>query len=602
LRQVLLDIRETLTSCGCPALVAARQDVELINDAIEVDLNSALNEIAGGRAPEILLKQARAGETLLFGYDDISPIFQEWVFATRAQAQERLVRGLEQGYGNDALPRRERRRLAEAALMIEPLHEAACRTVMRLAAEDGEIGAALHAYDHLYEALGEDLDMEPSAPTRELVAEIKLGRLDQTPIGDVGRSAGEGSGVRWIPGRTASSFRPSIAVLPFIERGAQTGDNFLGDAIAEDTIAALASLPDILVISRNSTLKYRDTPLDISAIRRELMVRYVCSGTVRHSDNRIRVFAELADTETLVVIGTASFEGDSRDLFALQDLLSERILQTIAPHIRRAELQRARSKRTENLDAYDSMLRGLDLLYRLSRTEFEQARQMFERSIDLDDDYAAPYAFLALWHSINVNQGWSTDRQDDLVKVDRFASAALLRDPNDPHALSLSGHLRALLFREFEAAFDRFDRALRFTPNSAFAWSRSSPAFSYSGNPIEGRRRAEEALRLSPIDPHVFFTYSALALAGYTEGDYHSAVEWGRRSAVENPNWTGNLRLLTASLAADGRIDEAREVGDTIRRLEPNFRVRRFCDAYAFSEEARRTQLAEHLLLAGLPE
>jgi DNA-binding SARP family transcriptional activator/TolB-like protein len=606
LRQVLLDLREALSSCGCQAVVTGRQDVELVSNEIDLDLTRILRDIAAGRAPEVLLIQPRAGETILFGYDDVSPLFQEWLVATRVRVQERLVRGLEQGYANEALPRRERRLLAEAVLMIDPLHEAACRMVMLLAAEDGEIGSALRAYDNLYKALGDELDMEPSGPTRELVAEIKLGHFDRLETrpgpGDNARMSGSGSDPQRNPGGTALGFRPSIAVLPFLERSAQGGDGFIGDAIAEDIIAALASLPDVLVISRNSTLRYRHAPADIPLIGRELGVRYVCSGTVRRSENRLRVFAELADAETLAIIGTASFEGDTGDLFVLENRLTERILQTIAPHIHRAELLRARSKRTENLDAYESMLRGLDLLYRLSQSEFEQARQLFERSISLDDNYAAPYAFLALWHTLRVTQGWSSEPQADRVKADEFASAALLRDPNDPHALSLSGHVRALLFREFDAAFDLFDRALRATPNSVFAWARSSPAFSYSGNAAEGRRRAEEALRLSPLDPHVFFTYSALALADYVEGDYERAIEWGRRSAAENPIWTGNLRLLTASLAAAGRIAEARHVGNTIRRLEPNFRVRQFCDTYAFGEEARRTLLAAHLLLAGLSE
>ena len=396
--------------------------------------------------------------------------------------------------------------------------------------------------------------------------------------------------------------RPSIAVLPFLEYGAEAAGSLLGDGIAEDVVAALASLPDLFVISRNSTLKYREAPPNIQTIRRELGVRYVCSGTARRHDNRLRVSAELSDTETLAVIATDRFEGDTSDLFALQDRLTERILQTIAPHIRRAEVRRARNKRTENLDAYEYMLRGLDLLYRLTQSEFEQARRMFDLSISLDDSYAAPYAFTALWHSIRMNQGWSSDRAADLAKVDEFASAALVRDPNDPWALALSGHLRALLFRHFDAAFDLFDRALRANPNSAFAWSRSSPAFSYIGNPVEGRRRAEEALRLSPLDPHVFFTHSALALAAYTQEDYENAIVWGRRSSAENPKWTGNLRLLAASLAAAERIDEARRIGDTIARMEPGFRVREFCESYAYREESLRARLAQHLLAAGLPE
>src|SRR5205823_1169847 len=129
-----------------------------------------------------------------------------------------------------------------------------------------------------------------------------------------------------------------------------------------------------------------------------------------------------------------------------------------------------------------------------------------------------------------------------------------------------------------------------------------SPTFSYVGNSLEARRRAEEALRLSPFDPFVFFTHCALGLAAYTEGDYSTAIAWGRRSYAENPNYTANLRFLTASLAAAQRIDEARQIGDSITRMEPGFRVGEFCERYAYSDPSLRTRLAQHLVAAGLPE
>lgn len=396
--------------------------------------------------------------------------------------------------------------------------------------------------------------------------------------------------------------RPSIAVLPFVEYGPSAADSFIGDGIVEDVVAALASLPDLFVISRNSTLRYRETPPNINAIGRELGVRYVFSGTIRRRENRLRISAELADTESLAVIATDRLEGETTELFALQDQLTERVLQRIAPHIHEAELRRMRTKRTDSLDAYDYMLRGLDLLYRLEQAEFEQSRQMFQLSISLDEHYAAPYAFTALWHSIRIGQGWSQDRPADLAMVDEFASAALRRNPNDVWALALSGHLRALLFRDFDGAFALFDRALRASPNSAFAWSRSSPAFSYVGDAAEARRRAEEALRLSPFDPQVFFTHCALGLAAYTEGDYENAIVWGRRSFAENPSYTANLRFLTASLAAGGRAAEARQIGENLSRLEPHFRVRKFLETYAYKDERFKTRIGQHLLSSGLPE
>jgi TolB-like protein len=396
--------------------------------------------------------------------------------------------------------------------------------------------------------------------------------------------------------------RPSIAVLPFVEYGVKPGDSFIGEGISEDVVAALASLPDLFVISRSSTLKYRDAPVNIETVGRELGVRYVLSGSVRRRDDRLRVLAELADTESLEVIVTDRIEGPASDLFELQDRLTQRVLQTIAPHIRGAEVRRARSKRTDNLDAYDYFLRGLDLLYRLDSDQFEQARRMFELSISLDENYAAPHAFTALWHSIRFQQGWSPDKSKDLKSVDEFASAALLRDQNDVWALSLSGHLRAFLFRDFDVAFALFDRALRASPNSAFAWARSSPAFNYIGETAEARRRAEEALRLSPFDPHIFFTHCTLGIAAYIESDYETAIAWGRRSYAENPIYTANLRFLTASLAANGQLEEARRIGATLRSVEPHFQVRRFVETYALQDKNFTSRLSKNLLLAGLPE
>ena len=389
-------------------------------------------------------------------------------------------------------------------------------------------------------------------------------------------------------------------MLPFIEYGAEAEDRLIGDSISEEAIAALASLPDLFVISRNSTLRYREHQPNVQAVGRELGVRYICSGAVRRSGNRLRVSAEVADVESRAVIATDRFEGDAGDLFALQDRLTERVLQTIAPHIRDAELRRIRNKRTDSLDAYEYMLRGLDLLYRLDLGGFEQARTMFERSISLDEEYAAPYAFTALWHSIRVQQGWSPDEGKDLKSADEFAAAALLRDQNDVWALSLSGHLRAFLFRDFDAAFALFDRALRVSPNSAFAWARSSPAFNYIGESAEARRRAEEALRLSPFDPHIFFTHCTLAIAAYIDGDYKTAVTWGRRSYAGNPTYTANLRFLAAGLAAAGLLEDARRMGERLRRLDPHFRVRNFLRTYALQDKKFKARLGEHLLSAGL--
>jgi adenylate cyclase len=402
---------------------------------------------------------------------------------------------------------------------------------------------------------------------------------------------------RWL--RTS---RPSIAVLPFAEQGVPVEQTYFGDGIVEDIIGALASLQDVFVISRNSTLKYRDRSPDLPVIGNELGVRYILSGRILRSNDRIRISAELADAQTLGVLWTDRVNGDVAELFAVQDRLTERVIQTIAPNIYGAEVRRVARTRTENFDAYDYMLRGLDLIYRLTPEEFNQAQAMFQNSMELDDSYATPYALTALWHSIRVNQGWSSDQKQDFAAVDQFASAALERDPLNVWALSLSGHLRALLFRDFEGAISLFDRAIYASPNSAFAWARSSPTFCYLGDGAEAQRRAEEAIRLSPFDPQIFFTHTALGHAAYVQGNYENAVVWGRQAHAENPRYTANLRLFVASLAASGAVQEARQIGRVLLQLDPDFHVRKFSENYAYRDPDRRAKLAQHLLLAGLPE
>ena len=396
--------------------------------------------------------------------------------------------------------------------------------------------------------------------------------------------------------------RPSIAVLPFSGPGYPEAEQYFGDGIVDDIIAALASLPDLFVISRTSTSRFRERPLDVKAVGRDLGVRYVLSGNVRRAGERLRIGAELSDTETQKVLWTDRIEGRTDDLFELQDRLSEKTITTIAPSVREAEVRRALRKRPENLDAYDFTLRGLDLLYRLRRSEFDRANEMFERAMAADPSYAAPYALSATWHSIRVMQGWSDDPAADFAAVHRFGEAALERDPYDARALALCGHLRALLFRDYDGAIALFDRALAGSPNSAVAWVRSSPTYSYLGDGAESKRRAAIALRLSPFDPQLFYTHTALALACYTAGDFDEASVWGRKAMSQNRNFTANLRFLAASLAAAGRIAEAREIGVALLAVEPGFRVRAFCEGYAYKDAARRAALAGHLRLAQLPE
>jgi adenylate cyclase len=459
-------------------------------------------------------------------------------------------------------------------------------------ADAGGICISGVAYDHIADKLDLQWDSLGKVELRNLPSPVRVYRLRQNAP-----RAGP------IPERSAfgTGHRPSIAVLPFREIGIGDAQGYFGDGIAEHVVVALASLPDLFVVSRSSTTRFRDSHTDVRAVGQELGVRYVLSGSVRRMGERLRIMAELADSETQTVLWTDSIDGHASDVFDLQDRVSERALTTIAPYLRDEEMRRVFQKRPESLDAYEFTLRGLDLLYRLHREEFERAREMFARSIALEPRYATPYALNALWYSIRIEQGWSVNVGEDRAAVMRWAEMALERDPFDARALALCGHLRAFQLRDYEGALALFDRALASSPNSSFAWVRSSPTYSYLGDGGEALRRAQQGLKLSPLDPQLFFTHGVLGLASYTLGNFEEAVAWGRQSMLANPRFTANLRILAAGCVAAGRHDEAREVVARLLEADPGFRVTPFCERYAFRDRDRLNALAAHLRAAGLP-
>jgi adenylate cyclase len=448
------------------------------------------------------------------------------------------------------------------------------------------------------------------------VMDLISGRLSE-PIEDLGplklrnisrpvQAYAVGTGKRSATAPTLDSFarrRPSIAVLPFIDsEGVDPARSWFSDGLVEDIIAALACLPELIVISHASVLRYRGRVPDPAEVRRELDVRYMLTGSVRRAGTKVRLAAELCDCESGTAIWSDRLAGEAADLFDLQDELSARVVATIAPQVQESELRRVLRKRPESLDAYECVLRGLDLLYRFEDGQFEQALPLFERAIALDPTYATAYALAATCYGERFYQGESPDPQRDNREAERLSQLALTLDRFDPLALSLVGHIRSWLFRDYDHAIELFDRALAANPSSAIAWLRSSATFSYIGETREARRRVDIGLRLSPYDCHVFFSYGLVGLASYAAGDWVDAAIWGRRSRTANPRFVGNLRFLAASLAASGQSEEAREVGQVLLRLNPTFRARAFAEGHAFKDPNQRQQFGEHLVMAGLPE
>ena len=394
---------------------------------------------------------------------------------------------------------------------------------------------------------------------------------------------------------------PGIAVLPFRTTGVDPDDLYFGEGMVDDIILALSNIRGLMVIARTSALAYRSGSTDRQQIGQDLGVRYVLNGSVRRSASDIRITSELIDIQKNSLIWVDRYSGAPHELFDLQDRIATRIVWSIAPQIREAELKRAIRKRPENMNAYDLVLQAINLLYRMNFADFSRAGELLRMAIAADDGYALAYVYAALWQVHRIAQGWTYDFEADAIEATRLATAAVKRDPADGFALAVEGHVRAMLFREFDVAKEIFERAVSAAPGNAMAWALSSGVYSYTGDGRAALERAQRGLRLSPVDTQAYFYLSFLAMAHYVNNNYDEAIIWCRKGLGANPRLCANLRGLAVSLAALDRVEEARQVGRILLDVQPYFRLSNYARACPFNDDLRTTFL-DRLRIAGLPE
>jgi len=597
LRQTLFELREALEKRGCDALAAGRDEVGLAPGAFALDLDRALNAIGAGELPDLLRSQPGCIDQMLAGYEDLSPLFAEWLQGRRRTALAQVLHALEAAYGDAAHPRAVRRQMAEAALRLDPTHEAACRVAMRLAAEDGELGVALRHYGALYEHLGSELDMEPSAATQALAVEIKQGLVEgqaETAWRAPAAARAAAAGSAW------SDDVPRVAVLPFRAIGADPVPRWFAEGMVEEVICSLAAMREPVVIAGRRP-EDAEAGIDAPAAGAALGARYVVSGTVRRAGEALRLNVQLTAVEGGTVVWARAFDATDAGLFAAQDAIAASVANTLAPRVQEIELGEAARRPPGAIGAYHLVLQARHLMAALEERSFEQAGALLRRAIAMDGRYAMAHATQAAWLSLWVGQRWSKDVAGDTAAMETAVARAIAADPQNARALSLLGHNRTTRHRRYDEALRLLSRALDLAPNDATAWLQSSPTYAYLGDGAEAVRRAERALSLAPDDPFLFRTFHFLAIAHYVAGDFATAVEHGRRSLALNPRYLSNLRVTAASLAAQGEVEAARMLARDALAQQPGYRVRASLAQHPFSDLGRRETYERQLLLAGFP-
>ncbi|SEE27755.1 adenylate cyclase [Rhizobiales bacterium GAS191] len=397
--------------------------------------------------------------------------------------------------------------------------------------------------------------------------------------------------------------KPSLAVLPFHNLSGDSDQEYFADGMVEEIITALSRFRQLFVIARNSSFTYKGRAVDVKQIGRELGVRYVLEGSVRKSGNRVRIIGQLIDASTGAHLWADRFDGELDDVFELQDQMTASVVGAITPRLEQAEIERARIKPTENLNAYDLYLRALPHYYAFTRTGNDEALGLLRRAIKLDPDYAVAKAFAAYCILQRANQGYTESQsQTEIDESIRLAREALDAGRDDPRVLPLAGTVLAVLAQDWETAIIALDRALSLNSNSAQVWRMSGWVRVSAGDLRTGAEHLSHAIHLSPRDPDITRALTGLGLANMMAGDYDEALKFGRQALQEMPRNVIAHRVVAASLALLGRTEEARKAMRALLAVAPNSTMSYMRKYIPYRDAEFVERYLRGLREAGLPE
>lgn len=394
--------------------------------------------------------------------------------------------------------------------------------------------------------------------------------------------------------------KPSIAVLPFQNLSGDPEQAYFADGVVEEIITALSRVRWLFVIARNSSFTYRGHDVDLKQVGEELGVDYVLEGSLRKAGDRIRITGQLIEASTGAHLWAERFEGRLEDIFELQDEISASVAGAIAPQVELAEIERAKNKPTASLNAYDCYLRGLAHMHRGTHKAIEEALPLFQRSIELDPDFAAAHAMAAwsyFWRKVN---GWSEDRARDIAEGERLARRAVELGRDDAVALTRGGHALAHLAGDLDSGIALLDRAVFLNPNLASAWFLGGFLRTWHGECEDAIEHFERAMRLSPVDPELYRMQAGIAMAHLFAGRIEAASAWAERSYSNLPSFLMVVALIAATRALGGRQEDARRAIEEMRKLDPALRVSNITDWLPIRREEHLSIFADGLRKAGL--
>jgi adenylate cyclase len=402
------------------------------------------------------------------------------------------------------------------------------------------------------------------------------------------------------PSRTVLALpdKPSIAVLPFQNMSGDPEQEYFSDGMTEDLITDLSKVSGLFVIARNSSFAYKGRSVKVQEIGRDLGVRFVLEGSVRKAGNRVRITAQLIDTGSGGHLWAERFDRDLTDIFSTQDEVVTKIVGVLAVTLTRGEEQRLHRRGTGNVEAYESWLRARELLSRGTRESNVQARAMYRRAIEIDLNFAAPHAGLALATISDYVSGWALDPAQALDEAERWARRAV--ELNDQEPVSHMALGAVLLWRrDHEGALTESRRMMALDPNFAQGYATTGLALMYAGRAAEALEPIAMAMRLDPLYPAIVLHF--LAQANFSLGKYEIAAQQLVDRIARSPGTDASRMLLASCYGHLGRAEDARAAWVELLKVNPDFSLMQRARVLPYKDARDFQRIAEGLAKAGLP-
>ncbi len=392
--------------------------------------------------------------------------------------------------------------------------------------------------------------------------------------------------------------KPSIAVLPFQNMSGDSEQEYFADGMTEDLITDLSKVSGLFVIARNSSFAYKGRSVKVQEIGRDLGVRFVLEGGIRKAGNRVRITAQLIDAGSGGHLWAERFDRDLTDIFSTQDEVVEKIVAALAVTLTQGEEQRLRRRGTSSVEAYESWLRARELLTRGLRESVVQARAMYRRAIEIDVNFAAPHAGLALAAIVDYVSGWALDPAQALDEAERWARRAVELGDQEPVSHLALGNV-LLWRRDHEGALAEFRRVIALDPNYAQGHSATGLALMYAGRAAEALEPIAMAMRLDPHYSSIVLHF--LAQANFSLGEYETAARQLLERIARNPGTDASRMLLASCYGHLGRAEEARAAWAELLKVNPDFSLMQRARVLPYKDAVDFQRIVEGLAKAGLP-